>query len=148
METTREEEETTTAAAAQQPRVFVLSDIHTDYKENLDWVRGLSDDAFQHDAVILGGDVSDKIEVLETTLRLFSGEYRPTQRPTAETRARKALHLKFLTPPMPCTLNLQPSSTLHGYPYTLYPVPYTLRPIPCALYPVPYTLCPIYTLRP
>jgi hypothetical protein len=51
------------------PRVFVLSDIHTDYSENLEWVDSLSSTEFQHDAVILAGDVSDAIDVLETTLR-------------------------------------------------------------------------------
>lgn len=57
------------------PRVFVLSDIHTDFPENLEWVEALSDHEFQHDAVILAGDVSDQLQVLETTLRLFSGKF-------------------------------------------------------------------------
>ena len=57
------------------PRVFVLSDIHTDYPENMRWVESLSDEAFVNDAVILAGDVSDQLSVLETTLRLFSGKF-------------------------------------------------------------------------
>lgn len=58
------------------PRVFALSDLHTDYPENLDWVRGLSDDAFKADAVVLGGDVSDDLTTLETTLRLFTSKFK------------------------------------------------------------------------
>ena len=57
------------------PRVFVLSDIHTDYPENMRWVESLSDEAFVNDAVILAGDVSDQLSVLETTLRLFTGKF-------------------------------------------------------------------------
>ena len=52
-----------------------MSDIHTDFPENLEWVEKLSDDDFQNDAVILGGDVSDRLDVLETTLRLFAGKF-------------------------------------------------------------------------
>ena len=56
-------------------RVFACSDIHTDFPENLEWVRSLSDVDFRGDAVILGGDVSDDLEVLETTLRLFARKF-------------------------------------------------------------------------
>ena len=56
-------------------RVFACSDIHTDFPENLEWVRSLSDVDFRGDAVILGGDVSDDLEVLETTLRLFACKF-------------------------------------------------------------------------
>ena len=57
-------------------RVFACSDIHTDFPENLEWVRSLSDVDFRGDAVILGGDVSDDLEVLETTLRLYARKFR------------------------------------------------------------------------
>ena len=57
------------------PRVFACSDIHTDFEENMAWVRSLSDVAFAADAVILAGDISDDLGVLETTLRLFASKF-------------------------------------------------------------------------
>ena len=53
-----------------------MSDIHTDFPENMSWCASLSDVAFARDAVILGGDVSDDLRVLETTLRLFKRKFR------------------------------------------------------------------------
>jgi hypothetical protein len=64
------------ARVATAPRVFVMSDIHTDFPENMSWCASLSDVAFARDAVILGGDVSDDLRVLETTLRLFKRKFR------------------------------------------------------------------------
>jgi 3',5'-cyclic AMP phosphodiesterase CpdA len=64
------------ARVATPPRVFVMSDIHTDFPENMSWCASLSDVAFARDAVILGGDVSDDLRVLETTLRLFKRKFR------------------------------------------------------------------------
>ena len=58
------------------PRVFVISDIHTDFDENMSWCESLSDEAFLNDALILGGDVSDDLAVLETTLRLFARKFK------------------------------------------------------------------------
>ena len=58
------------------PRVFVMSDIHTDFPENMAWCASLSDVEYKRDAVILGGDVSDDLRVLETTLVLFKRKFR------------------------------------------------------------------------
>ena len=52
-------------------RVFALSDIHTDYEENANWVRALSVSDYQDDILILAGDISDLPEVIEDTLTLF-----------------------------------------------------------------------------
>lgn len=64
------------ARVSTAPRVFVMSDIHTDFPENMSWCASLSDVAYARDAVILGGDVSDDLRVLETTLRLFKRKFR------------------------------------------------------------------------
>ena len=38
-------------------------------------MKGLSDEAYRHDAVILGGDVSDRFDVLEETLAHFVSKF-------------------------------------------------------------------------
>jgi len=52
-------------------RVFAISDVHTDYRENLQLLAGLSRHAYRNDALILAGDVSHDAAVLRTTLSLF-----------------------------------------------------------------------------
>lgn len=49
-------------------RVFALSDIHVDTKQNMDWLRALSITDYTADTLILAGDVSDRLAVLEHTL--------------------------------------------------------------------------------
>lgn len=56
--------------------MFVVSDIHTDFEENMQWVRGLSDTKYANDAIILAGDVSDDLSVLGETLVLFASKFR------------------------------------------------------------------------
>lgn len=46
-------------------RVFAVSDIHVDYEENLAWVTGLAAGEYSEDILILAGDVSDKMKLLE-----------------------------------------------------------------------------------
>ena len=58
------------------PRVFCVSDIHTDHKENMHWVQSLSKDHYKEDTIILGGDVSDNREVLEKTLAAFRARFK------------------------------------------------------------------------
>lgn len=53
-------------------RVFALSDIHFDHRENEDWVHGIDDNAFQDDVLIVAGNLADsKVAVGRglTTLR-------------------------------------------------------------------------------
>ncbi len=50
-------------------RVFALSDIHVDYQENEQWLLELSFIDYQNDILILAGDLTDDIELLE---RCFS----------------------------------------------------------------------------
>ena len=70
-------------------RVWAVSDIHTDYADNLEWLRQLtssdgsaagggaasgggSSDAgsFKQDALLLAGDISDSLETLTKTLEM------------------------------------------------------------------------------
>lgn len=52
-------------------RVWALSDVHTDYKENLAWCEELSTTEYQNDVLILAGDVTDDLPTLRRTLQLF-----------------------------------------------------------------------------
>ncbi|WP_428239596.1 metallophosphoesterase [Gynuella sp.] len=46
-------------------RIFALSDIHLDYEENRNWLADLSDTTYQADMLILAGDISDSLELVE-----------------------------------------------------------------------------------
>lgn len=57
-------------------RVFAISDVHTDFPENLQLLAGLSTHAYRDDALILAGDVSHDAAVLRATLSLFLERFR------------------------------------------------------------------------
>jgi calcineurin-like phosphoesterase family protein len=57
-------------------RLFATSDLHTDYKENLRWLQELSDTAYRNDALIVAGDISDRLEVIRETLLLLRTRFR------------------------------------------------------------------------
>ena len=46
-------------------RVFAVSDIHVDYAENLTWILDLDSKEYADDILILAGDVTDKMPLLE-----------------------------------------------------------------------------------
>ncbi len=46
-------------------RVFAVSDIHVDYAENLNWILSLTAGEYSEDILILAGDVSNKMPLLE-----------------------------------------------------------------------------------
>lgn len=50
------------------PRVWAISDVHTDIKQNRAWLHDLSTTAYLRDTLILAGDVSDRTETLHHTL--------------------------------------------------------------------------------
>jgi hypothetical protein len=58
-------------------RIFCISDLHTDYKANLDWCRSLCSKKaeYERDAVIVAGDVSCSHVLLEETLALLAGAF-------------------------------------------------------------------------
>ena len=53
------------------PRLWALSDVHTDHGENLDWLKRVcARTDFRRDGLILAGDVSSRFAVLRETLQL------------------------------------------------------------------------------
>ncbi len=52
-------------------RIWAISDLHTDFEENLKWVRALSRSDYSSDILIVAGDISDDIVILEKTLLLL-----------------------------------------------------------------------------
>jgi len=57
-------------------KVFAVSDIHTDYPENLEWVKSLTKEEFGGDALIVAGDVSDDEKTFIETFRHLSRTFR------------------------------------------------------------------------
>ena len=57
-------------------RVFAISDIHVDYAYNLQWIKNLSDADYQHDALLLAGDVSDRLPLLASTLKILKAKFK------------------------------------------------------------------------
>lgn len=57
-------------------RLFATSDLHTDYKENFRWLQELSDTEYRNDALIVAGDVSDRLEIIRETLLLLRSKFR------------------------------------------------------------------------
>lgn len=49
-------------------RFFALSDIHVDYRENLDWLEAIGSDDYLDDVLILAGDVTDDLVLLARVL--------------------------------------------------------------------------------
>lgn len=57
-------------------RVFALSDIHVDYDANASWLRGLSSFDYRGDVLILAGDVTDTLSLLEWSLGTMAKKFR------------------------------------------------------------------------
>ncbi len=56
-------------------RVHAISDIHVDYPDNLAWLQRLSASDYQADILVLAGDVSDDMGLLEDTLQILLGKF-------------------------------------------------------------------------
>lgn len=57
-------------------RVFAISDLHADYPENLLWILQLSNADYQHDVLVLAGDVTDSLEILAQVLSALRAKFR------------------------------------------------------------------------
>lgn len=57
------------------PRIFAVSDLHTDYSENLDWCFKIDGQEHQNDILLVAGDVSDNLERLEATLSALNARF-------------------------------------------------------------------------
>ena len=55
-------------------RVFVVSDVHTDYPSNLEWVKQLEDYGAGM-ILVLAGDVSHRLDLLKETLTVFKSKF-------------------------------------------------------------------------
>lgn len=56
-------------------RVFAVSDIHLDYEENRLWLSNLSDVDYRSDVLILAGDISDEIRLIEWCFILLQRKF-------------------------------------------------------------------------
>jgi 3',5'-cyclic AMP phosphodiesterase CpdA len=65
-------------------RIFAISDIHTDHKQNLDWVRklagqvlpsGLPEYCRLSDVLIVAGDVTHKPDIFRETFEILSDTF-------------------------------------------------------------------------
>jgi predicted phosphodiesterase len=56
--------------------IQAISDIHIDYEENLQWLYGLSKYDYQQDILILGGDISHRITLLELAFQQLKKIFR------------------------------------------------------------------------
>uniref|UniRef100_A0A0G4GNY6 Calcineurin-like phosphoesterase domain-containing protein n=1 Tax=Chromera velia CCMP2878 TaxID=1169474 RepID=A0A0G4GNY6_9ALVE len=52
-------------------RVWLVSDIHTDYSDNLSWISRLNPEEYHNDIILVPGDISDRWDTLLHTLRLL-----------------------------------------------------------------------------
>ena len=57
-------------------RLFATSDLHTDYEENFHWLKELSGTAYRDDALIVAGDISNRLEIIRETLLLLRAKFR------------------------------------------------------------------------
>ncbi|KAF3438422.1 hypothetical protein FNV43_RR21184 [Rhamnella rubrinervis] len=56
-------------------RVFVLSDLHTDYAENLKWVKCLSTVRYKNDVLLVAGDVAETYNNFFSTMSLLKDRF-------------------------------------------------------------------------
>lgn len=61
---------------SQAPRVFAVSDLHTDYSENMKWVKGLSTSWYQNDVLIVAGDVAETYSNFLVTMSELKDRFR------------------------------------------------------------------------
>ncbi|MCO5547063.1 hypothetical protein L7F22_000504 [Adiantum nelumboides] len=57
-------------------RIFVISDLHTDYAENLMWVKAMPLDVFREDTLIVAGDVAEKLKTFVATMTLLKDRFK------------------------------------------------------------------------
>ncbi|XP_058097785.1 uncharacterized protein LOC131242868 isoform X2 [Magnolia sinica] len=57
------------------PRVFVLSDLHTDYAENMAWVKCLSTMRYRRDVLLVAGDVAETYKNFVLTMSVLKDRF-------------------------------------------------------------------------
>ncbi|XP_022955128.1 uncharacterized protein LOC111457188 isoform X2 [Cucurbita moschata] len=56
-------------------RVFVLSDLHTDYEENMNWINCLSSVKYRDDVLLVAGDVAETYSNFVSTMALLKDKF-------------------------------------------------------------------------
>lgn len=57
-------------------RVYVLSDLHTDYEENMAWVNRLSTEYYANTVLLVAGDVAETYKNFVTTMKMLKDRFR------------------------------------------------------------------------
>jgi Icc-related predicted phosphoesterase len=57
-------------------RIFAISDLHTDFRENWRLVNQLSKSLYQNDVLIVAGDIADTNEIIKRTLSLLRSRFK------------------------------------------------------------------------
>ncbi len=56
-------------------RIFAVSDLHTDFQENLLLLKQLPDTEYKKDVLIVAGDIADALDVIQDTLSLLRAKF-------------------------------------------------------------------------
>ena len=56
-------------------RVYALSDMHTDFVDNMQWVKGLPSQEYVNDVLIVAGDVSDHVDIFRETFTVLRAKF-------------------------------------------------------------------------
>lgn len=68
-------QDTQPSQCASTMRVYAISDLHTDYEANMEWVRSLSSSIYQPHTLIVAGDVANSLETFTTTMRILTEKF-------------------------------------------------------------------------
>ncbi|XP_068640387.1 uncharacterized protein [Aristolochia californica] len=56
-------------------RLFIVSDLHTDYQENMIWIKSLSHVRFRQDVLLVAGDVAESFKCFISTMSLLKNRF-------------------------------------------------------------------------
>jgi predicted phosphodiesterase len=57
-------------------KVYAVSDLHIDYQANADWIWRLSDKTYRNDILIVAGDISHSVSLIEWCFKQLVGRFR------------------------------------------------------------------------
>lgn len=57
-------------------RILAISDLHTDFRENMRLVEAISESQHQDDVLIVAGDIADQIEIIHRTLFVLRSKFK------------------------------------------------------------------------
>ncbi len=57
-------------------RIWIISDIHVDFTENLQWVKALSSEEYTQDVLILAGDVTHRFDLFRNVLEELRSKFK------------------------------------------------------------------------